>query len=494
MATWIYRASPTKANGESTFDLATNSNIIVRNVRGRNRQVIPNVGRLNPGDRIYLVYAQDHENRILKAIIDEPINPHPSAPGVDVISGMAAINLAKYGYELLQNETLEIIRLAETVQFASEVSFPFRGRNAIHKLTDQAVIELLGKQSAHADDPELGPAPPSQTSSNETPQSYWSEAGGAGKSFELAEGSASRFDRYIMIDWSSRSTPVKGADSVWVSDLRQNGDCEDYNFHTREACMQHLIQQLRRAVAVGERVLVGFDFAFGYPKGFVKALGLADWRELTAQFYENVQDATNNAQNRDDFARALNRDLGRSPGPFWGVNRRAECEQLTSCRVGYFEFPFQVNGQSLTEFRYTEISTRQQRVTPQSVWKLNQGVSVGGQTIMGIGRLHQLLAEVPSVTIWPQLTGWGLPDVSSIVVAEIFPSLLPYKHIMERQDLGPMYRDRAQVRACSQYARDLDISGRLVAYFDQPRDLNGGDSESISKEEGWILWSNVIDQ
>lgn len=310
----------------------------------------------------------------------------------------------------------------------------------------------------------------------------------------LVPNNVNKFDRYIMIDWSSCATPVQGADSVWVADLRRNGHCHDQNFSTRKACIRYLIQELQASVKVGEHVLVGFDFAFGYPKGFINALRLADWQCLTAYFHESVQDDANNAHNRDDFARSLNQNLGRSPGPFWGVRHAAACEYLTSCRVGYFEFPFHVNGECLREFRRTELSVRRQKVTPQSVWKLNQGVSVGGQSIMGIGRLHQLLQEVPSLTVWPQLTGWRLPKDFLIVVAEIFPSLVPYQRMMERQDLGFMYRDRAQVRACCEHARELDRVGQLADYFEQPGNLEGGESESIAREEGWILWSNVIDE
>jgi hypothetical protein len=505
MATWIYRASSARATGEATFDLATNSNIIVRNVLGKKGQVVANVGNINPGDRIYLVYAGDRENRILKAIIDEPTNPHPSAPAVDVISGTAANHLAEYGYELLANGTLEVIRLTATVEFVTEINPPFRGQSTIQRLTDQIVIELLGEQSAQAEDPEsLLEHQPKETSRSNTLETDRSEDvddstgyianNVVGNSLAFADRSASRFDRYIMIDWSSCSTPVQGKDSVWFADLRRNGDCEDCNFPTRDACITYLIDQLRASATVGERVLVGFDFAFGYPKGFVNALRLADWRALTAHFHANVQDTPNNAHNRDDFARSLNQSLGRSPGPFWGVHRRAECERLTSCRVGRFEFPFHVNGECLKEFRCTELATKRQRVTPQSVWKLNQGVSVGGQAIMGIGRLHQLLAEVPSLTVWPQLTGWGLPEASSLIVVEIFPSLVHYHHIMARADLGPMYRDRAQVRACCEHACELDRLGQLADYFDQPSNLEGGDSEYIAREEGWILWSNVIDE
>jgi hypothetical protein len=53
----------------------------------------------------------------------------------------------------------------------------------------------------------------------------------------------------------------------------------------------------------------------------------------------------------------------------------------------------------LQEWRVTDQQARKRTVT-QSVWKLNCGVSVGGQTLLGITHLHQL-AEAVHGQIWP---------------------------------------------------------------------------------------------
>jgi precorrin-8X/cobalt-precorrin-8 methylmutase len=87
------------------------------------------------------------------------------------------------------------------------------------------------------------------------------------------------FDAYVMVDWSSRSTPCD----------RQRLDLDGEpclvgpNVHRRLPA-KHLdaaraVEELRKRVVYwrdeGKRVLVGFDFAFGYPAGFASALGLA---------------------------------------------------------------------------------------------------------------------------------------------------------------------------------------------------------------------------
>ena len=299
------------------------------------------------------------------------------------------------------------------------------------------------------------------------------------------------FDRYIMIDWSSRSVPAVGEDSVWLADVyrTEQNPQEPRNFDTREACIQYLIEELQASVKAGHRVLVGFDFAFGYPLGVLEAMQLQSWRDLIQYFRDNVHDHADNQHNRDDFARAVNQFLGDGPGPFWGPPTAAACNVLPRRRVGFFAFPYAVNGILLHEFRHTEHATRIQGATPQSVWKLNQGVSVGGQTIMGIGRLSQLLHNVPSATIWPQLTGWGLPPEHSVVVAEKLPSLIPHHQYLELGHPNERCRDSAQMLACCHEARRLDLPGELKDFFAQPENIPTELSLRIAHEEGWILWS-----
>lgn len=70
------------------------------------------------------------------------------------------------------------------------------------------------------------------------------------------------------------------------------------------------------------------------------------------------------------------------PGSFWGCAPSSPTRSLTQ-RIGVFQFPHH----NLAEWRATDIVTRY-RVTTQSVWKLNCGVLVGGQTIISAVRLQ----------------------------------------------------------------------------------------------------------
>ena len=151
--------------------------------------------------------------------------------------------------------------------------------------------------------------------------------------------------------------------------------------------------------------------------------------------------------------------------------------------MGVFEFPYAGLGQ----FRLTEDRARELAV-PQSVWKLNQGVSVGGQTILGIKYLHDLRYQsetrlTQQMSIWPFEAGWTLPEFCDLVIVEIFPSILqPFTNYG-----GP--RDRNQVLTCIEHAARLDGVGQLAERFSQPPGLTDEDSAAVTSEEGWILFT-----
>lgn len=85
------------------------------------------------------------------------------------------------------------------------------------------------------------------------------------------------FDRYIAIDWSAHNRPKFGRDSIWVAVASTASETiETVNIGTRRQVEGWLLQQLAAAVHRRERVLVGFDFPYGYPAGFASALGVTD--------------------------------------------------------------------------------------------------------------------------------------------------------------------------------------------------------------------------
>jgi hypothetical protein len=229
-------------------------------------------------------------------------------------------------------------------------------------------------------------------------------------------------------------------------------------------------------------VLVGFDFAFGYPAGFADALGLdtseGPWKALHAHLATHVTDSPENEHNRDAFAAQCNITIG-APGPFWGCARGAATAALTQHRIGVFSYPHR----GLPEWRATDIEARK-KATPQSVWKLNCGVSVGGQTILGIRHLDELARGVGGHR-WP-FEGWGTPDGPGIWLAEIFPSLVYYP---EWSDEYRTRRDRTQVLSCARHAAERDRDGLLRSDFDAPTHrVSDSILARVAAEEGWMLW------
>ena len=87
------------------------------------------------------------------------------------------------------------------------------------------------------------------------------------------------FDTFIMVDWSAANVPRTGRDSIWL--CRRDAEGETLvNAPTRHAARELISQWLEAASR--RRVLLGFDFPFGYPAGFAARLGLTGppWRAV----------------------------------------------------------------------------------------------------------------------------------------------------------------------------------------------------------------------
>src|SRR5262245_38274871 len=94
------------------------------------------------------------------------------------------------------------------------------------------------------------------------------------------------FSAYVMVDWSAAAKPATGADSIWVGVLKRNVRFqlafEAHNPATRaeaEKLLEAVLHDLKRK---SERVLVGMDFPFGFPRGTAAAMKLdgPPWRAV----------------------------------------------------------------------------------------------------------------------------------------------------------------------------------------------------------------------
>ena len=85
-------------------------------------------------------------------------------------------------------------------------------------------------------------------------------------------------------------------------------------------------------VEAGHTVLVGFDFAYSYPRGTAEKLGLKEplWREIWSLLSCKVQDNPNNKNNRFQVAADLNHKLSGGPFPFWNCPPSQASEFLTT--------------------------------------------------------------------------------------------------------------------------------------------------------------------
>ncbi len=283
-----------------------------------------------------------------------------------------------------------------------------------------------------------------------------------------------------MVDWSAAATPRKGKDSIWWALLhRKKGmvrmTCRE-NPSTRHEATERLANVLNKIARDGDRVLVGFDFPFGYPTGTAARLGMPGlpWRHMWQAIADDLDDAPDNSNNRIDVAERLNEKLSGEPFPFWG-NVREE-ERFYLVRRG--RRPHKCS--DLTEWRLCDKRAK----TTSSVWQLAGAGSVGSQVLTGIPRILQLRTD-PRLAmisqIWPFETGLRYDPRPQIVFAEVYPSLV--EPAPERN----LVKDAKQVRTIAAHFASLDEAGALGALFEGDPTLSRVERMIIETEEAWIL-------
>ncbi|MEM7238542.1 MAG: hypothetical protein AAF501_12070 [Pseudomonadota bacterium] len=286
----------------------------------------------------------------------------------------------------------------------------------------------------------------------------------------------SRFDTYLIVDWSAAKRPVRGPDSIWWAHHRRSGGLQAIsNPTTRAEAIDTLAHLMAAEADLGHRVLVGFDFPFGYPAGFAarvtgtdRALALWDWLS------DQVEDAPDNANNRFDVAARLNA-LFEGAGPFWG-RPATLASDVPERKTGIVYDP-------VAERRIVEHRQR----SAQPTWKLFTTGSVGSQVLLGLPALNRLRRDRRldgRIAVWPFETGLDSPH-ADVVIAEIYPSLLN-EAVAARRAPGEV-KDRAQVRVNAAAFAALDAAGGLDPLFAGPGDLDPPQRRVVETEEAWIL-------
>lgn len=276
------------------------------------------------------------------------------------------------------------------------------------------------------------------------------------------------FDGYVAVDWSASSRPKTGEDSVWIA-IRGWGEItEPENPATRMAAVARIKALLRRATKAGRRLLCGFDFPFGYPRGTARMLTGGDgWESVWARIAELIEDCPDNANNRFEAAAALNAAVA-GDGPFWGNGLKREVPGLPRKKPSGW-------GASLPpNLRHAERAVKRlpQSGSPQEVWKLSGVGSVGGQALLGIAALEGLRRRA-GAAVWPFQT---LGEGRAHVLAEMYPSLI-------EPEPGADVKDARQVRTWAAALQRVDSEGNLARHLSAAGEM----PVAVREEEAAIL-------
>jgi hypothetical protein len=290
------------------------------------------------------------------------------------------------------------------------------------------------------------------------------------------------FDAYVMVDWSAASKPTTGSDSIWIGVLKKNVRFqlafEAHNPSTRAEALALIEKTLADLARRNDRVLLGFDFPLGFPKGTAAALKLkgAPWSALIDFVAAEMRDKPDNTNNRFQIGAKMNRLMTGEAFPFWGCPAKDAQTMLAVKR------PRDHTAEDLPEYRLAEQAIK----GPSPIWKLYYQGSVGGQALTGLAVLKKLKGKLgDGLKLWPFETGWKTLTADdlkgvAVVAAEIYPTMYAGK-----PGAGEV-KDAVQVRAAAEHFAALDEKGRLAAAFG-PKKEQDAIVETVTQEEGWIL-------
>lgn len=295
------------------------------------------------------------------------------------------------------------------------------------------------------------------------------------------KGKLTIFHTHIIVDWSARSKPSPGRptkDAIWWAIARGGIVAEPAYARTRYDAVERLAALIAKELDADRRVLVGFDFPFGYPAGVAAHLtGEASAFALWDWLATRIGDEEDNANNRYQIAQEINRTYP-GIGPFWG-------------RPGSWHFPDVPTRASRRTGR--EAHPPERRIADlhargaKTVWQLAYAGSVGSQVLLGLPAIKRLI-EHPRMkgrlAVWPFDTGLRAPEAPA-VLCEIYPSLLG-REVKERMNEGEI-RDAAQVRVSAEAFARLDALGGLGPLFQSAPYLDATERRIVETEEAWIL-------
>ena len=264
------------------------------------------------------------------------------------------------------------------------------------------------------------------------------------------------FQTIAMVDWSGGNDTGTNPreDAIWVAVSRLGQLEAPVYLRNRVEAEKWLAGLIDAEMQASRRVLIGFDFPFGYPKGFAAALtGRADPFAVWEWFERQIQD-TPTLNNRFDLAGQINQALGQGQGPFWSNGlRKRDIAGLPRTKAGYVN-PF-------PDRRAAELRAK----GSFTCWQMAGAGAVGSQVFTGLPVLSRLRNRFAGrVAVWP-FEALDKP----VAFVEIWPSLTvtpaPENMIKDAWQVQETVRQVA--------ALDADVLARIL--------------DVTAPEEGWIF-------
>ncbi|WP_425078970.1 gephyrin-like molybdotransferase Glp [Ruegeria denitrificans] len=264
----------------------------------------------------------------------------------------------------------------------------------------------------------------------------------------------SQFQTFAMVDWSGGNDtgPTRRKDAIWACIVRNGKVLDPEYLRNRLVAEQWLDALIHAELMAGRRLLLGFDFPFGYPCGFARAMtGTDDPLALWDWFDQHIEDSPK-ANNRFDLAGRINLQFG-GRGPFWMNGLRRDIDGLPRTKSDYSNpFPNRRAVETLAKGSFT-------------CWQMAGAGAVGGQVMMGLPVLNRLRHRFAGqISVWP-----FEPLDKPVAFVEIWPSLT-----LGAPPEGRI-KDEWQVEQVA-----LTLSGLTEQELDAQLNVSAA-------EEGWIL-------
>ena len=192
-------------------------------------------------------------------------------------------------------------------------------------------------------------------------------------------------DTIAVVDWSSGNDtgPTPRKDAIWAAAVVDGTSEDPVYLRNRTEAHNWLTSLIEREHSANRRLMIGFDFPFGYPTGFAKAVtGTDNPLRLWSWMADHLED-TPKSNSRFDVAGQLNAYFS-GTGPFWFNGLKRDIPNLP--RKGTARQGHGMPDRRIAETRAAGTFT---------CWQMGGAGAVGGQVMTGIAALEHLRRAFP---------------------------------------------------------------------------------------------------